>query len=282
MRPESSWPVSSRHGAEQGTQRMSGHAGRAISRRPWHSASSSLFEFGLTGYLLLPQVIALDAIAKANDEVDRSWRRHQAPGHVGQHFYWPTAEESPTLYEAGERRRHRRPSERTRFPLNEVGIAFSQTQIALNIPVFRHRPGGPHSDGYAEDRPVPATFSLLAAVLLTDQARENCGNLWVWPGTHRGHAAYFQSGESGCVQRGKGLPTDHLARAGPDPRRSGRCPARALPPRTQHRWQLREQRDAPRALLAPWRRRSPPPGGANALKTSSSSILRCGARATSL
>jgi ectoine hydroxylase-related dioxygenase (phytanoyl-CoA dioxygenase family) len=89
---------------------------------------------------------------------------------------------------------------------NRVGIAFGQTQIALNTPVFSHRPGGPHLDGYADDRPVPATFSTLAAVLLTDQVRENCGNLWVWPGTHRTHAAYFRENGADAFNEARGYP----------------------------------------------------------------------------
>jgi hypothetical protein len=27
---------------------------------------------------------------------------------------------------------------------------------------------------------------------MTDQLYENSGNLWVWPGTHLAHAAYFR------------------------------------------------------------------------------------------
>jgi ectoine hydroxylase-related dioxygenase (phytanoyl-CoA dioxygenase family) len=33
---------------------------------------------------------------------------------------------------------------------------------------------------------------MLAGILLTDQLTENSGNLWVWPGTHLTHAAYFR------------------------------------------------------------------------------------------
>jgi hypothetical protein len=70
-----------------------------------------------------------------------------------------------------------------------------QAQIALNIPPFPHRPGAPHIDcGHAEPNgePVTDTFTLLAGVLMTDQLTENAGNLWVWPGTHLAHAAYFR------------------------------------------------------------------------------------------
>ena len=70
-----------------------------------------------------------------------------------------------------------------------------QVQIALNIPPYPHRPGIPHIDaGNPEPttEPVNGTFTLLAGILMTDQLTENSGNLWVWPGTHLSHAAYFR------------------------------------------------------------------------------------------
>jgi ectoine hydroxylase-related dioxygenase (phytanoyl-CoA dioxygenase family) len=39
----------------------------------------------------------------------------------------------------------------------------------------------------------PGTFTLLAGIFLTDQARIDAGNLWVWPGTHRKVAAYLRA-----------------------------------------------------------------------------------------
>ncbi len=39
---------------------------------------------------------------------------------------------------------------------------------------------------------VRGTFTMLAGILMTDQLTENSGNLWVWPGTHLTHAAYFR------------------------------------------------------------------------------------------
>jgi ectoine hydroxylase-related dioxygenase (phytanoyl-CoA dioxygenase family) len=66
--------------------------------------------------------------------------------------------------------------------------------VALNIPPFVHRPGGPHIDGLT---PLgadgsPGTFTMLAGILLTDQMQEEMGNLWVWPGSHRSTAAYLR------------------------------------------------------------------------------------------
>jgi hypothetical protein len=72
-----------------------------------------------------------------------------------------------------------------------VGVAFEQAQVALNIPPFDHWPGRPHIDGYQPGQSVPGTFTLLASLLLNDQLSDNGGNLWVWPGTHQTHAAFF-------------------------------------------------------------------------------------------
>ncbi len=71
--------------------------------------------------------------------------------------------------------------------------APEQVQISLNVPPFDHRPGGPHIDGLApaEEDGRPGTFTLLAGIFLTEQTAEWMGNLWVWPGTHRGAAEYF-------------------------------------------------------------------------------------------
>jgi hypothetical protein len=165
-----------------------------------------LVEFGRQGYLLLPRVIAPDALAAANNEVDRIMTASPpADGQVGQHFYWRTSVESPVLYDLVHDGGIAALGNELVSPYR-VGVAFDQTQVALNIPTFSHRPGGPHLDGYADDRPVPATFSLLAALLLTDQTQENGGNLWVWPGTHRGHAAYFREKGADAFNEAKGYP----------------------------------------------------------------------------
>jgi hypothetical protein len=88
----------------------------------------------------------------------------------------------------------------------EIEIAFNQLQVALNIPPFSHRPGGHHLDGYQEGHQVPATFTMLAGVLMSEQKVKNAGNLWVWPGTHRTHAAFFRERGPEALVESKGYP----------------------------------------------------------------------------
>jgi hypothetical protein len=116
-----------------------------------------------------------------------------AAGKRGSHFYFlPTTDEpalmapltgSPAFGLAGE--------------LAGAGTLDvpGQVQIALNIPPYPHRPGRPHIDAANPEptsEPIRGTFTLLAGILMTDQLTENSGNLWVWPGTHLTHAAYFR------------------------------------------------------------------------------------------
>src|SRR3546814_14435113 len=69
--------------------------------------------------------------------------------------------------------------------------AHDHIQVALSIPPHPHRPGAPHIDGHRPDEEV-ASFTMLAAIFLSDESTPDRGNLWVWPGSHRGHQQLFQ------------------------------------------------------------------------------------------
>jgi len=88
----------------------------------------------------------------------------------------------------------------------QVEPAFDQAQVARNIPPYSHRPGRPHIDGYQPGQEVPGTFTLLAGLLLSDQHSDNSGNLWVWPGTHLTHAAFFAEGGPEAFSTAAGYP----------------------------------------------------------------------------
>ena len=147
--------------------------------------------FAKDGFLLLPGVIDSSELDQADAELARLMAHDPPPvGTAGHHFYWLTASQAlPTMRLAEPLDRILAAARELAAP-QPIGVAFDQVQVALNIPPYPHRPGRPHIDG---DNPggTPGTFTMLAALMLSDQETENGGNLWVWPGTHLTHAAFF-------------------------------------------------------------------------------------------
>jgi hypothetical protein len=173
-------------------------------------SESELREFGIRGYVILRDVIPAATLAAASTAIDRLIDEQSPPaGHVGHHFYWPSslvAGPLPGLF-------YETPLRSLAQSLIDPGgieIAFNQVQVVLNIPPFSHRPGGHHLDGYLEGQQDPATFTMLAGVLMTEQRVENAGNLWVWPGTHRTHAAFFRERGPEALVELKGYPKIEL------------------------------------------------------------------------
>lgn len=154
-------------------------------------SDEQLASFARDGYLVVPQVITEELLAQAGATVDRLIRAQPPPaGHAGAHFYWPSSAEAPELVTLARDGGLIELAGELAGP-GTIDIAFDQTQVALNIPPNLFDPGGPHLDGYQPGCTEPGSFTLLGCVLLSDQQQENCGNLWVWPGTHQTHAAYF-------------------------------------------------------------------------------------------
>lgn len=154
-----------------------------------------LREFAGRGYLLIPQAVPHELIARASTRIDAIVAADPPGADVrGNHFYFPPAVDEPDL----DATLHASPA----FDLARqlVGVSAMldvpwQIQIALNIPNFLHKPGRPHIDSDRTEptgEPVDRTFTLLAGVMMSDQVAENSGNLWVWPGTHLTHARYFR------------------------------------------------------------------------------------------
>ncbi|ACU69273.1 Phytanoyl-CoA dioxygenase [Catenulispora acidiphila DSM 44928] len=156
-------------------------------------STEQLKEFGERGYVVVPGVVARNVVAKANKRIDELIAANPpAQGQVGHHFYFPAAADEPELLETLMDSAFGYAEALTGPGLLETP---QQVQVALNIPPFSHRPGRPHIDAaISEPTPgfTPNSFTLLAGVFVTDQLRENSGNLWVWPGTHRTHAEYFR------------------------------------------------------------------------------------------
>jgi phytanoyl-CoA dioxygenase PhyH len=151
-------------------------------------------EFTERGYIVVPQVVPGDVLAKATRRIDEVVAANPpAADKRGPHFYFLGTRDEPDLI-----------APLTRSPAFGLVEDLAgrgtlkvpwQVQVALNIPPYSHRPGRPHIDAAntePTDAPIRDTFTMLAGILMTDQVAENSGNLWVWPGTHLTHAEYFR------------------------------------------------------------------------------------------
>lgn len=167
--------------------------------------------FAERGYLVLSGLAGPADLDLADAEVGRLIAAAPAPdGQAGHHFYWPGQAQSPALFAlpAGTGGILAAAGELT--GPGGVEIAFGQTQVALNIPPYRHRPGRPHLDGHQPGQAEPATFTMLAGLLLTDQVEDDSGNLWVWPGSHHLHAAFFAARGAEAFAAAAGYPDVEL------------------------------------------------------------------------
>jgi hypothetical protein len=164
-------------------------------------------EFAERGYVVVRGVVSADAVAAGMRVIDDAIREAPPPdGHRGHHFYWPRLTPRHSLLgllvdtgalAVAEALIHPGRFERP-----------TQAQTALNIPPYPHRPGRGHIDGVTPPEPDgrPGTFSLLAALFLTDQTSDDMGNLWVWPGTHRTQEAYFRAHGPDALLASKAYP----------------------------------------------------------------------------
>ena len=165
------------------------------------------------GYVVIPGVLSEDQIARGLALVeDQLAADPPPPGHVGQLSRWPRFDSADTAG-AGHLRAlpllefYREAGVaglaagllRADLPLQEPDFA----QVAVTVPTWRHRPGGPHLDGLNSLAPgaAPYSFSLLAGVWLSDQSAPDNGNLYVWPGTHLRAGAYFAEHGADAITR---------------------------------------------------------------------------------
>ena len=90
---------------------------------------------------------------------------------------------------------------------NTLDHAFDHIQVATTVAPWSHVPGGPHIDGHGPAQDPPASFTLLAGVLLTEQRDPQSGNLWVWPGSHLAHERLFRERGTRVLQASGGHST---------------------------------------------------------------------------
>ena len=152
-----------------------------------------LVEFGRDGFAVVPKVVPVESCEAARAEIDRL--RAASPGpqsHRGSYSYWSEPGRDLDRLRALVGRVAADVALRLVAPLRIEPPDL--VQVSLNIPLWSHHPGGPHLDGCnppeADGR--PGTYTVLAGVLLTDQRKQDMGNLWVWPGTHQANAEYLR------------------------------------------------------------------------------------------
>lgn len=148
-------------------------------------------QFASDGYVLVPGVVD-DALLRAADaEVDALVAATPPPpAIVGPHFHFLPPARLPAAHAALRHSGALDLADELVAP-HHLDHAFDHIQVALNIRPYPHRPGAPHIDGHRPGEEI-GSFTMLAAVFLGDESTPDRGNLWMWPGSHRGHAELFR------------------------------------------------------------------------------------------
>jgi hypothetical protein len=147
--------------------------------------------FTTDGFVLVPGVVDEALLRAADAEVDALVAASPVPaGTVGPHFHFLPPDRLPAADAALRDSGALALADELVAP-HRLGHALDHIQVALNIPPHPHRPGAPHIDGHRPDEEV-GSFTMLAAIFLTDESAPGRGNLWVWPGSHRGHQQLFR------------------------------------------------------------------------------------------
>ena len=158
-------------------------------------STDQIRSFAERGYVVVPNAVPKPLIEAAHKAIDDLIQRNPPPAERrGFHFYWeaPSSNADPLVALLQE-------SHAVELATSLVTplqlMKPSQVQVSLNIPIWNHRPGGPHIDGLRQTEPDgrPGTFTLLAGIFLTDQSTTDMGNLWVWPGSHHVAAEYLRA-----------------------------------------------------------------------------------------
>ena len=151
-------------------------------------SKTQVLDFARDGYIVLRDMVPAALVDAAQREIDNEIARNTPPpGQAGFHF--PAMQANPALHALVQGSVIVSAVECLVAP-GEVEVS-PDAQAALNFPGHRHAPGAGHLDGWnpPEKR---WTFTILVGVLLSDQERPNMGNLWLWPGTHLAHGAFFR------------------------------------------------------------------------------------------
>ena len=171
--------------------------------------SGDLREFGQAGYLIVPNVVSEDSLRAAEEEVDQLLKTvppDEGSGGPGANLWFRPRAELPNCDAVLRGSGALDIANELVAPL-EVDHAFDHIQVATTVPPWSYEPGGPHIDGHDPNRDSPATFTLLAGILLSDQSAPGSGNLWVWPGSHLDHQRLFTERGTRVLQQSSGHST---------------------------------------------------------------------------
>lgn len=152
-----------------------------------------LWGFAADGYLVVPDVVGESLLEPADVEIDTLIREvppHEDSGGPGQKAWFPPCSRLPRCDDVLRLSPAFEIVQELVAP-HVLDHAFDHIQVATTVPPWSHIPGGPHIDGHGPGQDPPASFTMLAGVLLTDQPDSASGNLWVWPGSHLDHQRLF-------------------------------------------------------------------------------------------
>ncbi|WP_427894644.1 phytanoyl-CoA dioxygenase family protein [Kribbella sp. GL6] len=154
-------------------------------------SGAQLTQFRTQGYVVVPDVLT-EAQVAAGRRVVAAMLDRKPPEGAGVHFLWPQLDDTHPLLRLYRSAGIADLAAQVLRP-DLALLEPDQAQVAITIPPWPHRPGGPHVDGLTpclEDG-TPGTFTLLAGLWLTSHEEVDRGNLYVWPGTHLGFGAYL-------------------------------------------------------------------------------------------
>jgi hypothetical protein len=168
-----------------------------------------LRRFASDGYLVIPDVIGESLLNEADDEVAdliAHTKPHEGDGGPGQNAWFAPRARLP-FCEAMLRQSGALDIAEELVAPNVLDFAFDHIQVANTVAPWSHIPGGPHIDGHGPRQDPPASFTMLAGVLLSDQRATSSGNLWVWPGSHLHHERLFHERGTKVLQQTGGHST---------------------------------------------------------------------------
>ncbi len=172
-------------------------------------SDGDLRQFGKAGYLLVPGVVPEGLLRAAESEIDQVMNTvapDEGSGGAGANLWFRPRTELPGCDGALRRSGALDIADELVAPF-ELDHAFDHIQVATTVSPWSHAPGGPHIDGHGPDHDPPATFTLLAGILLSDQSAPGSGNLWIWPGSHLEHQRLFADRGTRALQPSSGHPT---------------------------------------------------------------------------